>query len=77
MVMREELVKSVLEVKKVSDTLMAMKLEVKGSILKIVSAYTPQVGNSMEEKNDFLARLGWVDRKCIKTGQGSARCKPK
>ena len=50
---REELVESVLEVKRVSDRLMAMKLEVKGLILNIVSAYAPQVGNSMEEKNDF------------------------
>ena len=52
-VVREELVESVLEVRKVSDRLMAMKLEVKGSILNIVSAYAPQVNNSMEEKNDF------------------------
>ena len=32
---------SVLEVKRVSDRLMAMKLEVNGSILYIVSAYAP------------------------------------
>ena len=51
--MRKELAKSVLEVKKVSDRLMATKLEVKGSILNIVSAYAPQVNYSMEEKNDF------------------------
>ena len=51
--MREEQVKSVLEVKKVSDRLMTMKLEVKGSILNIVGVYAPQVNNSMEEKNDF------------------------
>ena len=38
---REELVESVLEVKRVSDRLMATKLEVKGSILNIVSAYAP------------------------------------
>ena len=50
------LAESVLEVKRVSDRLMAMKLEVKGSILNIVSAYAPQVNNSMEEKNNF-----WVD----------------
>ena len=36
---------------------MAMKLEVKGSILKIVSAYAPQVNNSMEEKNEFWEDL--------------------
>ena len=34
-----------------------MKLEVKGSILNIVSAYAPQVNNSMEEKNDFWKDL--------------------
>ena len=34
-----------------------MKLEVKGSILNIVSAYAPQVNNSMKEKNDFWQDL--------------------
>ena len=52
-VLREELAESVLEVKRMSDRLMAIKLEVKGSILNIVSANAPQVNNSMEEKNDF------------------------
>ena len=36
---------------------MAIKLEVKESILNIVSAYVPQVNNSMEEKNDFWQDL--------------------
>ena len=56
-VLREELAESVLKVKRVSDRLMAMKLEVNGSILNIVSAYDPQVNNSMEEKNDFWEDL--------------------
>ena len=56
-VVREELIESVLEVKRVSDRLMAMKLEVKGSILNIVSAYAPQANNRMEEKNDFWEDL--------------------
>ena len=56
-VLREELAESVLEVKRVSDRLMAMKLEVNGSILNIVSAYAPQVNYSMEEKNDFWEDL--------------------
>ena len=34
-----------------------MKLEVKGPILNIVSAYSPQVGNSMEGKNEFWQNL--------------------
>ena len=40
-----------------SDRLTAMKLDVKGSILNIVSAYAPQINNSMEEKNDFWEDL--------------------
>ena len=56
-VVREELAERVLEVKRVSDRLMTMKLEVNGSILNIVSAYAPQVNNSMEEKNDFWEDL--------------------
>ena len=36
---------------------MAMKLEVKGLILNIVSAYAPQVNNRMEKKNDFWQDL--------------------
>ena len=56
-VVREELTESVLEVKRVSDRLIAMKLEVNGYILNIVSAYTPQVNDSMEEKNDFWEDL--------------------
>ena len=53
---REELAESVLEVKRVSDRLMAMKLRVKGSILNIIRTYASQV-NSMEEKNDFWEDL--------------------
>ena len=55
--MREELGESVLEVKRVLDRLMAMKLEVKECILNIVSAYAPQVNSSMKEKNDFWQDL--------------------
>ena len=56
-VLREELAESVLKVKRVSDRLMAIKLDVKGSILNIVSAYALQVNHSMEEKNDFWENL--------------------
>ena len=64
--MREKLAESVLEVKRVSDRLMAMKLEVKGSILNVVSAYAPQVNNSMEEKNDFWEDLGGLIESILK-----------
>ena len=52
---------------KESDRLMAIKLEVKGLILNMVCKYAPQVNKSMDDKHEFLARPGWVDRKCIKT----------
>ena len=55
--LREKLAESVLEVKRVSDRLMTMKLEINGSILNIITAYAPQVNNSMEEKNDFWEDL--------------------
>ena len=54
---REKLAENVLEVNRVSDRLMAMKLEAKGSILNILSAYAPLVNNSMEKKNDFWEGL--------------------
>ena len=54
---REELVESFLKVKSVSDRLMAMKLDVNGFILNIVSAYASLVSNSMEDKNDFWEDL--------------------
>ena len=61
-VVREELIESFLEAISLSPgfpghRLMAMKLEVKGSILNIVSAYAPQVSNNMEEKTDFWQDL--------------------
>ena len=55
--LREDLAESVLEEKRVSDRLMAMKLEVNGFILNIVSAHAPQVNNTMEKKNDFWEDL--------------------
>ena len=57
-VVRKELAESVLKVKRVSDRLMVMKLEVNGSILNIVSANAPQVNNSIKKKNDFWEDLG-------------------
>ena len=54
---KEKLVECVLDVKRVSDRLLAMKLEVKGSLLNIKSAYVPQVSNSIKKKKDFSQDL--------------------
>ena len=56
-VVREELVTRIVKMKRVSNRLIAIKLEVKSLKLNIVSTYAPQVGNSMEEKNDFWQHL--------------------
>ena len=62
----EELIENVLEVKRVPDRLMAMKLKVKGSILNIASAYATQVSNSMEERNDFWQDLDGLVESVLK-----------
>ena len=49
-----------------SDRLMAIKLEVKGSILNKVSAYASQVNNNMEEKKDFWEDLDGLIESVLK-----------
>ena len=46
----------VLEVKRVSDRLIAIKLKISENMVNIVSAYGPQVGYDEDEKEDF-----WTD----------------
>ena len=58
-VVREELADSVLEVKRVSNRLMAMKLEVNGSILNIVSAYAHRLTTAWRRKMIFGKT--WMD----------------
>ena len=65
-VVREELAERVLEMKRVSDRLMDMNLEVKGSILNIVNAYAAQFNNSMKEKNNFLEDLNGLIESVLK-----------
>ena len=46
----------VLEVKRVSDRMMYMKLDIDGVMMIVISLYAPQVGCLMEEKDKF-----WTD----------------
>ncbi|KAK3574492.1 hypothetical protein QTP86_008384 [Hemibagrus guttatus] len=52
-VLKEEFVRNVLEVKRVSDRVMSLKLEIEGVMLNVVSGYAPQVGCELEEKERF------------------------
>lgn len=41
MVLKEDYVESVVEVNRVSDRIMSLKLEIEGAVFNVVSAYAP------------------------------------
>ncbi|KAK3532898.1 hypothetical protein QTP70_002251 [Hemibagrus guttatus] len=67
-VLKEEFVRNVLEVKRVSDRVMSLKLEIEGVMLNVVSGYAPQVGCELEEKERFWRELDEV-MESIPTGE--------
>ncbi|KAK3551510.1 hypothetical protein QTP70_017369 [Hemibagrus guttatus] len=67
-VLKEEFVRNVLEVKRVSDRVMSLKLEIEGVMLKVVSGYAPQVGCELEKKERFWSELDEV-MESISTGE--------
>ncbi|KAK3546666.1 hypothetical protein QTP70_031407, partial [Hemibagrus guttatus] len=68
-VLKEEFVRNVLEVKRMSDRVMSLKLEIEGVMLNVVSGYAPQVGCELEEKERFWSELDEV-MESIPTGEG-------
>ncbi|KAK3533286.1 hypothetical protein QTP70_014311 [Hemibagrus guttatus] len=67
-VLKEEFVRNVLEVKRVSDRVMSLKLEIEGVMLNVVSGYAPKVGCELEEKERFWIELDEV-MESIPTGE--------
>ncbi|KAK3553836.1 hypothetical protein QTP70_012206 [Hemibagrus guttatus] len=67
-VLKEEFVRNVLEVKRVSDRVMSLKLEFEGVMLNVVSGYAPQLGCELEEKERFWSELDEVMER-IPTGE--------
>ncbi|KAK3540839.1 hypothetical protein QTP86_002343 [Hemibagrus guttatus] len=67
-VLKEEFLRNVLEVKRVSDRVMSLKLEIEGVMLNVVSGYAPQVGCELEEKERFWSELDEV-MESIPTGE--------
>ncbi|KAK3508196.1 hypothetical protein QTP70_017107 [Hemibagrus guttatus] len=59
-VLKEEFVRNVLEMKRVSDGVMSLKLEIEGVMLNVVSGYARQVGCELEEKERFWSELDEV-----------------
>ncbi|KAK3571519.1 hypothetical protein QTP86_012863 [Hemibagrus guttatus] len=67
-VLKEEFVRNVLKVKRVSDRVMSLKLEIEGVMLNVVSGYAPQVGCELEKKERFWSELDEV-MESIPTGE--------
>ncbi|KAK3540508.1 hypothetical protein QTP70_032472, partial [Hemibagrus guttatus] len=67
-VLKEEFVRNVLEVKRVADRVMSLKLEIEGVMLNVVSGYASQVGCELEEKERFWSELDEV-MESIPTGE--------
>ena len=59
-ILSEEYIGRVPEVKRVSDRMMYMKLDIDGVMMTVISAYAPQVGCLMEEKDKFWTYLDEV-----------------
>ncbi|KAI5091803.1 hypothetical protein C0J45_19009 [Silurus meridionalis] len=53
----KEFSQSVVEMKRVSNRVMNMKLEVEGVMINVISAYTPKVVCKMKEKEKFWSEL--------------------
>ncbi|KAI5620344.1 hypothetical protein C0J50_20114 [Silurus asotus] len=60
MILKEDYSKRVVEVKRVSDRVLIVKLEVEGLMINVISAYAPQVGCEMEENERFWIELDEV-----------------
>ena len=59
-ILNEDYMGRVLEVKRVSDKMMYMKLDIDGVMMIVISAYASQVGCLMEEKDKFWTDLDEV-----------------
>ncbi|KAI5625340.1 hypothetical protein C0J50_15199 [Silurus asotus] len=61
--LREEYSKSVVEVKRVSDRVMIVKVEVEGMMINVISAYAPQVGcEGNRGDEEVMGKYGFKER---------------
>ncbi|XP_065675780.1 craniofacial development protein 2-like [Hydra vulgaris] len=59
-ILKNEFSKSVVEIKRVSDRVICVKLDIDGVVMNVISAYAPQVGCDIEEKEEFWRELDEV-----------------
>ena len=50
---REELEKEIVEVKRITNRIIKIELILEGNLMHVISAYTPQGGKTQEEKEEF------------------------
>ena len=55
-IVKEECISDIHEVKRVSDRIISVKVDIRGVIVNVISAYAPQVGCEGNEKEEF-----WTD----------------
>ena len=53
----EKWIDKVIEVKRISERIMVLRVTVGKSVLNIVSVYAPQVGRSTDEKEKFFGMV--------------------
>ena len=54
----ERWIKNVIDVQRVNERLLVVRVAVGGSVLNLICVYAPQVGRSLEEKEEFLVLVG-------------------
>ena len=54
MLVKEELYDKVIEVRRVNDRVMSLAIVLEGEVVRVLCAYAPQSGKSMEEKKSFM-----------------------
>ncbi|CAG5020316.1 unnamed protein product [Parnassius apollo] len=57
---KEDHLENILEVNRINDRLMSIKVLVEGEVLNIVAAYAPQAGCSQAEKDNFWTSLEYI-----------------
>ena len=61
-ILKEDYVKSVVEVKRKSDRMTSVKMKIEGVMVNVISAYAPQVGCELGEKEDFWNDLNEIGK---------------
>ena len=60
MLVAEKLVKNVIEVRKLSERIMLIRVATGTNILNVISCYSPQMGRPTVEKEEFLLSLSKI-----------------